>query len=292
MKGEVREVAIGDREYPRELEEIADPPKRLWIRGLRLDELTPRVAVVGSRTPTPYGEQTAEDLAADLALRGVCVVSGLARGCDGAAHRGALRAPRGRTIAVLGTGIDVCHPKPHRALAERIAQNGALVTEFPPGVPGWPSNFRARNRIISGLSVGVVIVQAAPPSGALITASHAKAQNRHVFAVPGNVDVAQSEGPHGLIREGAVLVKGASDVLADIEAQTSGLPDETPSVSAVEGLPPVERALLEALGSASSLDSAAIRAGIRGSEAAAALVRLELAGLVVRTPRGLWRRAR
>lgn len=256
-----------------------------------LNELEPRVAVVGSRSPTPYGEQMAEDLASDLALQGVCVVSGLARGCDGAAHTGAVRMTTGRTVAVLGTGIDVCYPRAHRRLAEQIVEKGALVTELPPGTPGWPGNFRKRNRIISGMSVGVVIVQAAPPSGALVTAAFAKEQNRHVFAIPGNVDVAGSDGPHELVRAGARLVRGAGDILADIEAQTSGLPG-APSVSAVEALAPAERALLDVLGSPASVESAAIRAGMRGSEAAPALVRLELAGLVIRTSRGLWRRRR
>lgn len=294
MRDAVRLVERGSAEYPAELEEIADPPARLWIRGLSLQALKPRVAVVGSRSPTPYGEQIAEDLSADLALHGVCVVSGLARGCDGAAHRGALRSSRGRTIAVLGTGIDMCHPRSHRTLAERVAANGAVLTEFEPGTPGYPGNFRARNRIISGMSLGVVVVQAAPPSGALVTAAFAKDQNRFLFAVPGNVDVAASEGPHDLIRAGAHLVRGAADILVDIEAAGSATAAAGPpaTVAALEGLPAVERAILEALGTPGSVEAAAMRAGIRGSEAARAIVRLELAGLVERTARGLWMRKR
>ncbi len=291
---EIREVARGDAEYPRLLEQIPDPPKRLWVRGRRLNDLPSCVAVVGSRTPTPYGEQVAEDLAADLAASGVCVVSGLARGCDGAAHRGALRPPGGKTVAVLGTGIDVCHPKSHRRLAERVCEAGSLITEFEPGTPGYPLNFVRRNRIISGLSLAVVVVQARRKSGALTTADFGLEQNREVFAVPGNVDVELSAGPHGLLREGARLCTGAGEVLSVVDppasAQATG---ETGAGgdARVRALPAEQRRLYDALRTGRSLESAARTARLGPSDAAIAIVRLEISGLVVRALGHRWRQA-
>jgi DNA processing protein len=291
----VRVVRLGDPEYPSQLAEIDDAPRQLWVRGRSLEDLGPCVAVVGSRTPTAYGEQIAEDLAADLAAAGVCVVSGLARGADGAAHRGALKPENGRTIAVLGTGIEVCHPKSHRKLAERVAERGALVTEFPPQTPGWPKNFRQRNRIISGLSLGVVVVQAAAGSGALITSGYALDQQREVFAVPGNVDVEGSAGPNGLIKEGARLCTGAGDVFEVLRQRLDLSPaaarTDLRRAADLAQRPPAQQALLTALGRGGrSIESAAIRAGLGAREALQALVRLEIDGLVARMPGGGWRR--
>lgn len=295
--GDVRVVEVGDAEYPARLAAIDAPPVRLWVRGLRLEMLTPCVAVVGTRTPTPYGEQIGEDLAADLAAAGIVVVSGLARGIDGMAHRGALRPSRGRTIAVLGTGIDVVHPRNHAELAASIAQRGALVTEYPPGTPGLPSNFRNRNSTIAALSLGVVVVQGVKhKSGALITAARAKDYDRTVFAVPGNVDVEVSSGPHELLRTGAALVASAGDVLRELEAHLAepvrtGGPE--PTVATIEALPPAERVVLGACArSRRSIETIALRAGLPPARVASAIVRLELSGYVARLPGGGWRRVR
>lgn len=297
MDGVYRVLRRGDGEYPEALEHIEDPPDTLWLRGRSLGDLGPFIAVVGSRTPTPYGEQIAEDLAADLSAAGLCVVSGLARGADGAAHRGALRPKDGKTVAVLGTGIDLCHPRHHRRLAEAVAERGALITEQPPGTPGYPANFRLRNRIISGLCLGVVVVQAASNSGALITARCALEQHREVFAVPGNVDVEGSAGPHGLIRGGARLCTGAGDVLESLRERlhlspVAAAPGSLKAADLVER-PPSEQALLKHLGATPrSLASAALRAGLEAAEATRALVRLELDGLVAKAPGGGWKRVR
>ncbi len=154
----MRVVTRNDYEYPAMYRETPRPPERLWVRGMRLNELPNMVAVVGCRTPTPYGEQMAQDLAADLAVAGLCIVSGLARGCDGAAHRGALRAD-GTTVAVLAGGLDTIHPRMHEGLAERVVSNGALVSEYPPGTPAIKAHFVERNRIIAWMSRAVVLVQ-------------------------------------------------------------------------------------------------------------------------------------
>lgn len=199
--------------YPALLNQIASPPALFW-RGLAWQE-APAVAIVGSRQATPYGCAVAEELAADLADRGIVVVSGLARGIDAAAHRGCLRAG-GITLAVLGCGLDVRYPPEHAALAEDIARSGALVSEFPPGTPPRAEHFPARNRIISGLTLGVVVVEAAERSGALITARLAAEQGREVFAVPGSIRGRQSAGAHRLIQDGAKLVQGVDDILDEL----------------------------------------------------------------------------
>jgi DNA processing protein len=206
-------VVWGDRAYPSRLRAIVDPPPALFVRG-GLDE-TPAVAVVGARRATPYGLAAAERLSCDLAAAGVAVVSGLARGVDGAAHRGAL-AGGGRTIAVLGSGVDTIYPREHRRLADNVAARGAVVSEFAPGVPPRPEQFPRRNRIISGLALGVVVVEGADDSGALVTVDYALDQGRDVFAVPGSIFSAMSRAPHALLRQGARLVERAADILAEL----------------------------------------------------------------------------
>jgi DNA processing protein len=208
----------GEAGYPSLLQEVYDPPLVLYARGRPEVAELPSVAIVGTRRPTFYGLQMAEGLAADLAEHGVCVISGLARGIDGAAHRGCLDAG-GSTIAVLGCGIDVVYPREHRNLTERILKNGLLLSEFPPGTSPSPQNFPVRNRIISGLGLGTLIVEASEYSGSLITARLTMEQNREVFALPGNLTSPQSFGPNFLIKQGAKLVQSWRDIVEEFPAE-------------------------------------------------------------------------
>lgn len=205
----------GRQEYPSILNEIYDPPLILYARGDPSALEAAAVAIVGTRKPTPYGLQMAEGLACDLASRGVVVISGLARGIDAAAHRGCLDA-NGRTIAVLGCGIDVTYPREHRRLTERILERGLTLSEFPPGTSPAPQNFPVRNRIISGLSLGTLIVEASEYSGSLITARLAMEQNREVLAIPGNLTSPRSFGPNFLIKQGAKLVQSWRDIVEEL----------------------------------------------------------------------------
>ena len=215
MSINISSVSPGDACFPTALAAIHDPPHTLWVKG-DVDVLrAASVAIVGSRAASPYALEVARQLGADLARRSVTVVSGMARGVDSAAHRGALEGG-GRTIAVFGCGVDVIYPPEHRGLAERIAQRGALVSEFPPGMPPLKHNFPQRNRLISGLSLAVVIVEAAEGSGSLITADFALEQGRAVLAVPGNVLGGRNYGAHALLRDGAKLVECADDILEEL----------------------------------------------------------------------------
>lgn len=218
----VRILPFTDPSYPRRLREIHDFPPLLYVRGeLRADETC--VAVVGSRAAGVYGHYTAERISRELALRGVTVVSGLARGIDTAAHRGAL-AGKGRTIAVLGCGLDVTYPPENGALLQEIARRGAAITEYAFGTPPNAPHFPARNRIISGLSLGVTVVEATEKSGSLITARLALEQGRDVFAVPGSIDAAGSRGTNRLIKEGAKLIESVEDILEEILPQLERRP--------------------------------------------------------------------
>ena len=209
-------VTIGDAEYPPRLMEIYDPPLALRVRGDISGLTKPGIAVVGTRHPTPYGLGMAERLSCDLAARGLVVLSGLARGVDTAAHRGAVNA-RGKTVAVFGTGVDEIYPKANKKLAEEILEKGgALISEFPTGTFPAPQNFPIRNRIISGLSVGVLVIEAGEYSGTRITARCALEQCREVFAVPGNVTNKLSWGPNTLIKQGAKLVATWEDVWEEL----------------------------------------------------------------------------
>jgi DNA processing protein len=210
----VKIIDILDPAYPPLLREIYDPPIVLYIRGKKWNADLPQLAIVGTRRPTGYGINCAERLAEDLAARGLAITSGLARGLDAAAHRGALRA--GTTYAVFGSGLDFVYPKENRKLADLVEQNGAVISEFPLGTPPSPQNFPIRNRIIAGLSLGVVVVEAAEYSGSLITVRLALESNREVFAVPGNITSPNSFGPHVLIRQGAKLVTGWQDVVEEL----------------------------------------------------------------------------
>ena len=268
----------GDRSYPQRLLSIYDYPPLLWIRGTiePVDELT--VAVVGSRQASLYGRRVTRRLVAGLVRRGVTVVSGLARGIDTEAHGAALDCG-GRTIAVLGSGIDVIYPRENRALADRIAGSGAIVSEFAPGTTPEPGFFPRRNRIISGLSLGVVIIEARERSGALITARYAADQGREVYAVPGPIDHPGSLGPHRLIQDGAKLVCDVEDIFEEIPGlgrAVGAAREEGPRVN----LTPQEEELYGALSDDPvAVDELIARLQWEPSRVLAALFSLEVKGL-------------
>jgi len=213
----IQVLTLEDTAYPVNLLQIYDPPPVLYVKGVLAQEDAKAVAVVGSRRATPYGKAVADQLAGDLAQAGITVVSGLARGVDTCGHRGALRCG-GRTLAVLGCGVDVVYPRENQELFEEIAAKGAIISEFPLGTPPEASNFPVRNRIISGLALGVLVVEAAEDGGALITADFALEQGRDVFAVPGAITNRYSRGTNRLIKDGAKLVEGVADILEEYPA--------------------------------------------------------------------------
>jgi DNA processing protein len=291
-------ISIDDPSYPPRLREIYDPPLILYVRGSPEVLPGPGIAVVGTRHPTPYGSGMAERLSCDLAAQGLVIVSGMARGVDTASHRGAISA-KGKTIAVLGTGVDVIYPKENSRLSEQIlALGGALISEFRLGTFAAPQNFPIRNRIISGMSVGVLVVEAAEYSGTRITARCALEQNRDVFAVPGNVTNKNSWGPNTLIKQGAKLVATWEDVWEDLSAEVRlalTLPpspesegDSTASLFPNDGLPPHEKRILSLLKQDESthIDELVERLEkeMSPSEIFAALFELELAGKVRQMP--------
>jgi DNA processing protein len=270
---ELTTLARSEARFPPLLAQLFDPPKRLYVRGCAEVLSETAVAVVGARSCSPYGAQVARELGRELAAAGVVVVSGLARGIDGEAHRGAL-AGGGRTVAVLGCGIDRDYPRSHADLARRIREEGAVVSEYPAGVEPAPWRFPARNRIIAGLCRATVVVEARERSGALITADFALELGRDVFAVPGEITAALSAGTNDLLRQGAAPLRFARDVSA-----TLGLEPELPARPRVSG---ASAAVLELLADgASDADSLARLSGRPSGEIAAALIELELAGLVV-----------
>jgi DNA processing protein len=223
-------LALGDDGYPARLARIHQPPPALHVLGDAALLRAPALAIVGSRRATRDGLLFTERLAADVAAAGLVVVSGLAYGIDSAAHRGALAT--GRTVAVLASGVDIPSPRGNRALYERIAETGAVVSEFDRGTRAFPGNFLQRNRVISGLCLGTVVVEAAERSGALITARHAREQDREVFAVPGSPLRETSAGPNGLLRDGAALVTSWRDVVRELSGQLELLPDDAPDLEA------------------------------------------------------------
>ncbi|HSQ26270.1 MAG TPA: DNA-processing protein DprA [Anaerolineales bacterium] len=211
LKNDIQLLTWDDAGYPRGLREIDQSPPVLYVHGSLSDEDFPSVSIVGTRRITQYGRQVTKELSAELARRGVTVVSGMARGVDAAAHQACMDAG-GRTLAVLGSGVDQIYPPEHRKMAERIRSNGALISDYPPGTPPEAGNFPPRNRIIAGLSKAIVIVEAGEKSGALITAAYAADQGRDVFAVPGSVYAIQSRGANRLIQEGAHIYLGVQDL--------------------------------------------------------------------------------
>jgi len=222
----IKKIAIEDQGYPKNLRNIHAPPKALYVNGSMLPQDEVAVAVVGSRRATPYGIEMSDKIGFELALRGVTVVSGMARGVDSAAHRGAIRA-KGRTIAVMGSGHGTIYPPENDELYEEITASGAVVTEYEDDMPPLPNNFPARNRIISGLSLGIVVVEAARNSGALITANFAAEQGREVFAVPGKISSQTSGGTNDLIKDGARLISSVDDILEELKiVELKGVPEE------------------------------------------------------------------
>ncbi|MEO0002466.1 MAG: DNA-protecting protein DprA [Pseudomonadota bacterium] len=292
-------LTLGDPDYPAELLQIEDPPLLLHLEGDPAALRHPlRLAMVGSRSPSAQGAEHARQFARALVEAGACIVSGLARGIDGAAHEGALEAG-GCTVAVVGTGLDQVYPKAHQALARRIAARGALVSEYPLGTPPLAHHFPRRNRIISGLSQGVLVVEAAPQSGSLITARQAAEQGREVFAIPGSIHSPQSRGCHALIRQGAKLVESAADILEELRGQAPAAatvqdrgPGGTAGQAGTQDKDPVpDDALLRVLGfEPCGLDALQARCGLDLPTLQARLLELELDGWVARLPGGAYQR--
>ena len=273
----IERLTLADRGYPHALRFIFDPPAELYVRGTIEPADVEAIAIVGSRDASAYGLATAERLARELAGLGITVISGLAIGIDAAAHRGAL-AGGGRTIAVLGSGVDRIYPQRHRRLAAEVAESGAVVSEFPLGTPPRGYHFPLRNRIVSGLSLGVVVVEATDKSGSLITARLALEQGRAVLAVPGEVGVDRTRGVHRLIRRGATLVETGADIVEDV------LPWRTPSPPAKRADSPASAEQLRVLaafdGTTAQVDQLIGRSGLNAARVLEILLELELAGKV------------
>jgi DNA processing protein len=280
-------VALGDADFPQLLLQIPDPPPLLYVKGdcALLNRFA--LAIVGSRNATAQGIANAEEFAHSLSDAGITVVSGLALGVDAAAHRGGL-AGAASSIAVVGTGLDIVYPARNRALAHALAERGALISEFPLGAPALASNFPRRNRVISGISRGCLVVEAALQSGSLITARLANEQGREVFALPGSIHSPLAKGCHRLIKQGAKLVDNANDILeefdfARVSADTKSA--ATPNTAAVH--------LLETIGhDPCGLDALSVRAGLSADAAAALLLELELSGLIEKLPGNIYQRIR
>jgi len=302
-RGGITPIAWSDAAYPPALAAIVDPPPVLWMRGAAAALERPAVAIVGSRAGSPYALVVAERLAADLSARGVVVVSGLARGVDSAAHRGALRGAGGAdgtaralpydvaasTIAVLGSGVDVIYPAEHKPLAREIEASGAVLSELVPGTPPNPAFFPQRNRIISGLSRAVVVIEAGEKSGSLITARCALEQGRDVLAVPGNVLSGRNRGAHSLLRDGAKIVETADDILEELgpsamparaEPANPGREDQASN----RQVDPVLACLQP--GEPCDLDAISERSGLAPARLLPRLFELELRGLVGRAGGG------
>ncbi len=293
---------LGDPHYPSELLQLADPPLMVYVMGQTERTLGNAVAIVGSRNPTPQGAQTAEQFGEALSTAGLCVVSGLALGVDGAAHKGALRgrssAADGRqhwhTVAVVGTGLDRVYPRQHQTLAGQIASQGLLMSEYHLGTAPLAHHFPKRNRIIAALGLGTLVVEAALKSGSLITAKMALDLNREVLAIPGSIHATQSHGCHALIRQGAKLVENAQDVLEELQLApqqqvnlfADALDNEEDASASAD-----EHPLLNHMGFAPvSLDALQARCGLDTATLQAQLLTLELDGAVGRLPGGLFQR--
>lgn len=285
-------LTLADPEYPRRLLDIADPPTVLYVRGSLPALAQPAIAIVGSRNATPQGEGNARAFAGALANAGLAIVSGLALGIDAAAHRGAL-ATSGTTVAVIGTGADRLYPARNRDLAMEIADKGAIVSEFPLGTPAAAANFPRRNRLISGLSDGVLVVEAAVESGSLITARMAGEQGREVFAIPGSIHSPQSRGCHRLIRQGAKLVETAADVLEELPlrpfspARQAGAGNGSGLAAAAAGREEESERVIGCFGfDPVTIDELVARCGLTAEALSVILLQLELDGRVASLPGG------
>jgi DNA processing protein len=283
-------ITLADVDYPPLLRNIADPPPLLYLKGRRELLNLPMLAIVGSRNATPQGLASAEAFAEAASNAGLCVVSGMALGVDAAAHRGGLRG-RASSIGVVGTGLDIVYPGRNRNLAHLLAERGVLISEFPLGTPAIGSNFPRRNRIISGMSRGCLVVEAALESGSLITARQALEEGRDVFAVPGSIHSPLSKGCHALIKQGAMLVEAIEDILEEFGYESS-VPSA--SVSDAAGSPVVqEPVLLKHLGhEISDIDTLCASTGLTVETVSAMLVSLELDGVVASLPGGRYQRVR
>jgi DNA processing protein len=287
-------ITLDDDNYPNLLKAIDGPPPLLFLIGDAGLLNQPQLAIVGSRNPTPGGLGNAREFAHSLAGAGLCITSGLAIGVDGAAHAGALMA--GTTVAVLGTGPDRIYPASHRELAHKIAEQGLLVSEFPPGTQARPENFPRRNRIISGLSLGTLVIEAALQSGSLITARLAAEQGREVFAIPGSIHNPQARGCHLLIRQGAKLVESAQDVMEELGALLGSMADILEAPTRDDAVPDrfddtEYRRLFEVLGyDPVTIDELITRSGLTAEVVSSMLLVLELEGHVSSAPGGLYSR--
>ncbi len=276
-------VTLADSDYPQALLNISDPPVLLYIKGNKFLLNQPTISIVGSRHATPQGIHNAESFSEALSSSGLSIISGLAHGIDAAAHRGGLKGV-GSSIAVVGTGLDKVYPAANRDLAHELARQGLIISEFPIGTPPLAANFPRRNRLISGMGLGCLVVEASLKSGSLITARLAMEQGRDVFAIPGSIHSPQSKGCHALIKQGAKLVEAARDIL-----------EELGSVNISASIVPTESAaeseLFQYMGDdAVDLDKLQSRSGLTVSELSAMLLSLELDGLVCTLPGGLFQR--
>lgn len=276
-----RLLTVADADYPQALLNIPDPPLLLYVKGRTELLNAPALAIVGSRSATAQGLRNAESFAQSVSEAGLCVASGMAHGIDAAAHRGGLRG-RGSSIAVVGTGLDKVYPAAHRALAHQLAQQGVIVSEFPLGTPPLAANFPRRNRIISGMSLGCLVVEASLQSGSLITARMALEQGREVFAIPGSIHSPQSKGCHALIKQGAKLVESAHDILEELGWTNREI---------APGAPAAQHPLFAHLGyDPVDADTLAERSGLTVAELSAILLQLELDGVIATLPGGLYQR--
>ncbi len=276
----VRAISQADPDYPRLLREIYLPPIVLYVRGALAPEDAWAVAIVGTRKATAYGYQVTTQLARGLASNKVTVISGLARGIDTAAHKAALAVAGGRTLAVLGCGLDIIYPPENARLAARICEQGALVSEFPLGTQPESTNFPIRNRVISGLSLGVLVVEAPRTSGALITTRFALDQNRQVFAVPGHIYSRASEGTNNLIQAGAKLVMGVEDILEELKLQQAPQQQEMRALLPATGVESALLALLAAAPEPQHIDELCRASGLPAAEVASTMLMMELKGRV------------
>ncbi len=282
-----------DPEYPRRLLEIYDPPPLLYVRGDVAVLNRYSISMVGTRRPTPYGNQVAERLGRELAERGLTIVSGMARGIDSSAHQGACKASHGATVGVLGTGVDVIYPKENRKLFAEVEKRGALISEFPLGSYPAPENFPIRNRIVAGMSLGVVVVQGAQYSGSLITARLGMEFGREVFGIPGNITTDVSFAPNQLIKQGAKLVTSWEDVIEELptEIRAELFPVETTTreeraLLFTNELSPVEKRVFALLGFDETIhvDELVEKSELNSSEVLAALCEMEMKGIVRQLP--------
>ncbi len=294
-KHNVTVITIDDPAYPSRLADIPEPPPLLYVKGVLVHSDANAISVVGTRRATHYGKRIAEKLAGDLARMGVTVVSGLAYGIDAAAHKGALNAG-GRTIAVFGCGVDVVYPRPHSKLYEQIVRSGAVVSEFPMGAQPDPRFFPMRNRIVSGLSLGTLVVESPRKSGALITTKHALDQGREVFAVPGNIDSPYNEGCHKLIKDGAKLVENVYDIVDEVRFNLVGIGPDRESEPETSGRPDVpmsedEKKVFNLLSMVPThIDDIGHACNLSASQTAGALMTLEIKGLAQQLPGKLFTR--